>query len=523
MTAHDTMREARLRERARDHNQPRPPLRRRGQVCVVHGYGVRIHSRRGQLIVEDGVGRDRRKRIYDRADRSLIRLVVRGHAGSLSLEAIRWLTDVGVGLICLDTDSRILAVSGRLGVDEPHLRRAQAIAAESEVGLEIGQFLLMRKLRGQLEVAGELPDLEPALTARATIAAALHELEQAGTLDELRQTEARAAKAYWQAWNDLPLTFTRRDASSIPDSWRTFGSRTSVLSGGPRLAITPGNSLANYLYGLAESEAALALRAVGLDAGIGVAHVDQRARDSLALDLLEAVRPEVDRYLLALPREHTFTARDFFETRRGSVRVLPPLTHQLAQTLPAWAERLAPLAEAVAETLLADRPTPLTQSHRSAGRDQQRRRQRRRMASPPRLPSACRTCGTELTDSRRSHCDACLPGFRAKQRLEFAASGPAAVAALRADGRDPAHGGEAARRRSETMKRRQSEAAEWDGRASVDSEQFTREILSAIQGIPLRRLADATGLSLGYCGLIRRGERVPHPRHWSALREEGSQ
>jgi hypothetical protein len=29
----------------------------------------------------------------------------------------------------------------------------------------------------------------------------------------------------------------------------------------------------------------------------------------------------------------------------------------------------------------------------------------------------------------------------------------------------------------------------------------------------------ATGLSRTYCGMIRRGVRVPHQRHWEALRE----
>jgi hypothetical protein len=28
---------------------------------------------------------------------------------------------------------------------------------------------------------------------------------------------------------------------------------------------------------------------------------------------------------------------------------------------------------------------------------------------------------------------------------------------------------------------------------------------------------EATGLSLRYVSLIRRGERTPHPRHWEAL------
>jgi hypothetical protein len=35
-----------------------------------------------------------------------------------------------------------------------------------------------------------------------------------------------------------------------------------------------------------------------------------------------------------------------------------------------------------------------------------------------------------------------------------------------------------------------------------------------IQSVPLSRLQHATGLSLRYVSLIRRGERTPHPRHW---------
>jgi hypothetical protein len=38
-----------------------------------------------------------------------------------------------------------------------------------------------------------------------------------------------------------------------------------------------------------------------------------------------------------------------------------------------------------------------------------------------------------------------------------------------------------------------------------------------IQNVPLSRLVKATGLSLRYVSQIRRGEKVPHPRHWQAL------
>ena len=326
-------------------------------------------------------------------------------------------------------------------------------------------------------MAGELPDVEAALSARAAITLALAQLRQAKSLDDLRRLEARAAKAYWQAWSSVPLTFACRDAGRVPKSWLTFGSRTSPLSGGPRLAITPGCAVLNYLFALGEQEACLALRAVGLDAGLAVLHEDLRARHSGALDLLEAARADIDHFLLSLLRDRTFTAGHFYETRRGSVRILPPLSRDLVLTLPAWAERLAEPAEYLAETLLSGRPTPLTQSRRSAGHAQLRRRQRARKPSSPRLPAACRTCGTQLPTADRAHCDQCLPEVRAEQRTGFAASGPAALARTRSDGNDPAHGGVAAVRRSGTMRQRRREAAEWERQPTepIDASAFQRE------------------------------------------------
>jgi hypothetical protein len=51
----------------------------------------------------------------------------------------------------------------------------------------------------------------------------------------------------------------------------------------------------------------------------------------------------------------------------------------------------------------------------------------------------------------------------------------------------------------------------------VDPRAIQRDILPLIKEIPLCRLQHATGLSLRYVSLIRRGERTPHPQHWQAL------
>jgi hypothetical protein len=60
---------------------------------------------------------------------------------------------------------------------------------------------------------------------------------------------------------------------------------------------------------------------------------------------------------------------------------------------------------------------------------------------------------------------------------------------------------------------------EWDeGHGKlVNLSAFQRDILPLIQSVPLSRLQRATGLSIRYVSLIRRGKRTPHPRHWGAF------
>src|SRR5208283_3225566 len=89
-----------------------------------------------------------------------------------------------------------------------------------------------------------------------------------------------------------------------------------------------------------ESEARIAAWSMGLEPGIG----DLRSRDSLACDLMEAVRPKVDAFLLDFLKSRAFKKIDFFETREGICRVMPTVTQQLMMTGQAWAKELGPVA-----------------------------------------------------------------------------------------------------------------------------------------------------------------------------------
>jgi CRISPR-associated endonuclease Cas1 len=413
---------ARNRELARDYQTQRPLFRARGGVCVVEGYGIRVFTRSGRLHVEDGFGRERREQVFSRTKPELSRLVLLGHAGTLTLEALRWLSDLGISYLHLDADGRVLATSVPSDGDA-RLRRSQALAASSPVGLEIARSVLTEKLRGQREV---LLTLEPDDSFVAAFDAASDWLSVASDVNEMMMAERDAALAYWTGWRDVEVRFRKSDIERVPERWRSFGRRISPLTGAPRLAVTPPNALLNYLYALLEAETRVACLTVGLDPTLGMVHADYRSRDSLALDLMEAVRPRVDAYMLEVLRQRTFAKGDFFETRRGVCRILSPLTRELAQTLPVWAELVAPVCERVVK-MLAEAPgskierlsTPLTRANHTEARDAVRKRplptDRVRVPKPE---PTCRQCGGEVLRRDRMYCDECLPEIRRQQRTK---------------------------------------------------------------------------------------------------------
>jgi hypothetical protein len=133
----------------------------------------------------------------------------------------------------------------------------------------------------------------------------------------------------------------------------------------------------------------------------------------------------------------------------------------------------------------------------------------------------CKRCGGELPHRSRVYCDDCLPHYQRDLYQAFAEAGRAAVARKRTEGSDPSHGGAAAERRGASMSRHREELRGWSAahpETMADPEVFVREILPMIQELPLLDLARATGLSTGYLSLIRRAKKIPHPRHWPAMR-----
>jgi CRISPR-associated endonuclease Cas1 len=437
---------------------------------------------------------------------------------------VRWLRDLGCAFIQIDKDGELVLASGSPRLDDPRLRRAQALAPWNGAGIALARDLSWRKLTGQ--ASGLETKFDRAVEAERIRAFAVS-LAAADTPDVLRQIEAEAAATHWGAWTDVPVRWAKREECRVPDHWRTFVAHTSPLTRSPRLAANPANALLNYAYALLEAEARIATLSVGLDPGMWVLHADLKARDSLALDLMEATRPNVDAWLLSTLSTRTFRKADFFETREGNCRLMPPLAKAVAETTPRWTAALGPIAEHAARLIvqagpqIVRVPTLLTEANRRAGRTNARHTNSRTFAGVDALPAACRECGVVLERTWRAYCDECHPERRTEQVTAWAAAGQEALAQLREEGIDPAHNAEAGPKRGQRNASHNAAAAAWkrEGTEGAGTMDFVRDVLPGLRSVPLRRLAQATGLSEAHCSFVRRGLRVSHRRHWASLME----
>src|SRR5580658_8417731 len=122
-------------------------------VVTLFGYGTTVRVDRGHLVLEDGIGNDRRQARFPRVGHGLRRLVVVGSDGMISLAALRWLADQDASFVMLNRDGSVLATTGPVRSSDSKLRRAQSLSLSNGTALRIARELICQKLLGQERVA----------------------------------------------------------------------------------------------------------------------------------------------------------------------------------------------------------------------------------------------------------------------------------------------------------------------------------------------------------------------------------
>jgi len=237
----------------------------------------------------------------------------------------------GITIALLDRNGRFQARIEGPVTGNVLLRRAQyrlsdqpeEIVRSFLVGKVANQrSVLMRALRDYGDEYGAA-ERDAIVAAVERLAVILRRVEMGDdTLDRLRGSEGEAANLYFGVFDHLIRS---------PDETLRWTGRSR------RPPLDPVNALLSFLYTLLTHDCRSSAEAVGLDPAVGFLHRDRPGRPSLALDLMEELRPVLaDRLALSLINRRQLRGKDF-ETRDGGAVVL---TDEARKTvLTAWQER----------------------------------------------------------------------------------------------------------------------------------------------------------------------------------------
>jgi CRISP-associated protein Cas1 len=219
----------------------------------------------------------------------------------------------GVGVSFLSVNGRFLARVAGPASGNVLLRRTQyRWADDPERSASIARDMITGKLANARQVLqrarrdhGEKTDATALEQAALRLEDCITRLPGVDTLDELRGIEGEAGNVYFGAFDALITT-------QEPCFRFTTRSRRPPLD--------PVNCLLSFLYTLLAHDARSALEGVGLDPAVGFLHRDRPGRPSLALDLMEELRPVLaDRVALSLINLGQVRARDFRTEEGGAV------------------------------------------------------------------------------------------------------------------------------------------------------------------------------------------------------------
>lgn len=148
-------------------------------------------------------------------------------------------------------------------------------------------------------------DMEKVKKACGELKNSLEFVKNSQSKDQLRGFEGEAAKIYFSVFDELILQ-QKKDFS--------FHGRNK------RPPLDNVNALLSFVYTLLTNTITSALETVGLDPYVGFLHTERPGRVSLALDLIEELRPALaDRFVLSLINRKMVSKKNFTRKENGAV------------------------------------------------------------------------------------------------------------------------------------------------------------------------------------------------------------
>lgn len=218
-----------------------------------------------------------------------------------------------ISLCFLSPQGRFLArVTGAVRGNVVLRKRQYEVSQDETLSLGIAKNCILGKVynsRWILERATRdhslQVDVEMLKQASGYLQNSLRCIDNAADMAQLRGYEGEAASVYFGVFDQLILQ-QKKDFA--------FSGRNK------RPPLDNVNAMLSFVYTLLTNMIASSLETVGLDPYVGFMHTDRPGRASLALDLIEELRPVLaDRFVLTMINRKMVSSKDFTKKEDGAV------------------------------------------------------------------------------------------------------------------------------------------------------------------------------------------------------------
>jgi CRISPR-associated protein Cas1 len=299
------------------------------KLLLLNGHGISIRVDGSKLKITDGrYNTTEEPAHYAYAPRrmDIEHIILYGHTGNLTLDAIRWLIKHSVQISILDWNGKLLTTMLPSESVQVKTKQAQYRAnADKEHRLRVARTFLYAKFAHTQLVLDYLKTRYP--TINNDFSKELTLFRNAKTINEMMMAEGRIASHYW------------RQFSSVLPANLNFEGRSFHK---PRGAGDTVNCLLNYGYAILEAECRKAISNAGLDTYLGFLHEHHTGTSSLAYDLQEPYRFLIDLAVLDLIENKLVDKTDFIRTENYTLRLLPTGAKKLIAAIDTQLEKKVP-------------------------------------------------------------------------------------------------------------------------------------------------------------------------------------
>jgi len=274
---------------------------------LLTGFGISIDVNKAHLTIKqkDNVKEFEPHRIpYDY-------IVIDGHYGSISFEAMRWLSKHDVSIALLNWNGNLLSTTVSQETLNAQLKVKQYEKyLNPESRLYIAGQIVKQKVKSSLSLLKTLSNFYD--IDLSTINKEIERVDY-DNINSLMMYEGRIASAYWseltKIFNSLAKDFHFEGRKNLSYSWNMNAS-------------DPINALLNYGYAILESIIRKDINTIGLDVSIGYLHEIAPSKHPLVYDLQELFRYVVDYSVIEL-LETKLKKSDFITTENYHIRLKP--------------------------------------------------------------------------------------------------------------------------------------------------------------------------------------------------------